>query len=91
MKSTQGTLQSLFDRHLLRVKLECGFTLIELLIVLLIVGLLSSIAWPSYRQHVARGARLAVQGELLQLATLQEKIYLNSVVSQRSSEENELI
>ena len=63
---------------LARKQAAYGFSLIELLVVLAIAGLLSGVALPSYRQHVARAARLAVQGELQQLATLQEKIYLNS-------------
>ena len=55
-----------------------GFTLIELMIALAIVGILSAIAFPSYRNYVIRSSRAAAQTELLQLASQQEKIYLNS-------------
>jgi type IV pilus assembly protein PilE len=55
-----------------------GFTLIELMIVVVIVGVLSAIALPSYRSHIVRSARIAAQGDLLELAGLQEKIFLNS-------------
>ena len=55
-----------------------GFTLIELLIAVVIVGLLTAIAIPSYKNYVIRAARSSAQGELLQLAGLQEKIYLNA-------------
>ena len=55
-----------------------GFTLIELLIVVTIVGILSAIAIPSYSNYVVKGSRSAAETQLLQLASLQEKIYLNS-------------
>lgn len=55
-----------------------GFTLIELVIAIAIIGVLAAIAFPSYRNYVIRSSRSAAQTELLQLANLQEKIYLNS-------------
>ena len=55
-----------------------GFTLIELIIAVAIVGLLTGIAFPSYQSYVTRSSRSAAQSELLQLANLQEKVYLNS-------------
>lgn len=57
---------------------EYGFNLIELMIVVVIVGVLAAVAVPSYRSHVAKGSRAAAQTELIQLASLQERIYLNS-------------
>lgn len=55
-----------------------GFSMIELMIVVVIVGILAAIAVPSYRNYVIKGSRAAVQTELIKLASLQEKIYLNS-------------
>lgn len=55
-----------------------GFSLIELLVAVVIVGILAAIAMPSYSNYVIRGSRAAAQTELLELASLQEKIYLNS-------------
>lgn len=55
-----------------------GFTLIELMIAVAIIGILTAIAFPSYQNYVTRSSRSAAQTELLQLANLQEKIYLNS-------------
>ena len=55
-----------------------GFTLVELMIVVAIVGILAAVALPSYQQYVVRAARTQAQTELLQLASLQEKIFLNS-------------
>ncbi len=54
-----------------------AFTLIELLVALVIIGILSAIAIPNYLNYIVRGSRSAVQTELVQMAALQEKIYLN--------------
>ena len=61
-----------------RTKRTKGFTLIELMIGLVIIGILAAVAYPTYTAHVTRSSREAAKAELLQLANLQEKIYLNS-------------
>ena len=43
-----------------------GFTLIELMIVVAVVGILSSIAYPSYVEYVRRGHRADARAGLLQ-------------------------
>jgi type IV pilus assembly protein PilE len=55
-----------------------GVTLLELLIVVVIIGILAAIAYPSYRQYVQRSKRSEAMSALLQIATEQERFYLNS-------------
>lgn len=62
----------------MRARRQLGFTLIELMVTVAIVGILASIAIPSYQSYVVKSSRSAAQTELLFLASLQEKVYLNS-------------
>lgn len=55
-----------------------GFTLIEILLAVVLIAILVAIAYPSYREYVVRASRVAAQEEILQLSSVQEKIYLNS-------------
>lgn len=55
-----------------------GFTLIELMIAAAIIGILLAIAVPNYQDYIRKASRSAAQSELLELAALQEKIFLNS-------------
>lgn len=57
---------------------SAGLSLIELLVALAIVAILTAIAYPSYRDYVIRSSRTAAQNELVELSSIQEKIYLNS-------------
>lgn len=52
-----------------------GFTLIELMIAVAIIGILLSIAIPSYKDYMIRGARSAAQTYLSDLAQRQELIF----------------
>ena len=55
-----------------------GFSLIELMIVVVIVGILASIAYPSYAEYVMRGNRQAARSALLQIADRQEQFFLDN-------------
>ena len=55
-----------------------GFTLVELMIVVVIVSILASIAYPNYQAFLARAKRNEARAALLRLATAQERFYLNN-------------
>ena len=53
-----------------------GFTLVEILIVITIIGILASIAYPSYQQYIVKGNRAAAQQFLLEAASVQHQYFL---------------
>jgi type IV pilus assembly protein PilE len=46
-----------------------GLTLIELLIVMMIIAILATVAYPTYQNHVKKTQRIAMQAELLNLSS----------------------
>ena len=59
-------------------KKQQGATLIELLLALAIIGVLVSVAYPSYSDFVLRSNRTEGQSALLNLANLQEQLFVDS-------------
>lgn len=62
-----------------------GFTLIEMMIVVLIIAILSSIAFPSYRKYVMKTKRAECEGVLLTGAGIFERYYAANNSYQMSS------
>jgi len=52
---------------------QTAFTLIELMVTVAIVGILASIAYPSYQDSVRKSRRADVKGVVLGLANAMER------------------
>lgn len=52
-----------------------GFTLVEMMIVVVIVGILAAIAFPSYQNYVLRSGRADGQAKLMEIIQAQERFY----------------
>lgn len=55
-----------------------GYTLLELLLTVSIVTIVTSIALPSYQNHVRRSHRGDAMSALMRIANAQEKFYLQN-------------
>lgn len=55
---------------------KMGFTLIELLIVIAILGILASIAYPSYQSHILKSRRGDAKAELIKAQLKQSSLHI---------------
>lgn len=55
-----------------------AFTLVELMVTVAIVGILASIALPSYQEHVKKSRRADAEGALMGLANAMERHFTES-------------
>ncbi len=64
------------DRKLiLQFKQHHGFTLIEVMIVVAIIGIISAIALPTYREQVRRGQRAELRTQMFAAAQYMNRFY----------------
>ena len=57
---------------------DAGFTLVELMIVVVIVGILVTVALPAFQNQVIRGNRTAAQAEMLDIANRHQQFLLSN-------------
>jgi len=60
------------------IRRSAGFTLIEILIVLVIMAILVSVAFPGYEDSMRKSARMAAKGALMDVVSRQEQYFMNN-------------
>ncbi len=67
-----------------------GFTLLELMIVVAIIAILASIAFPSYQDSVRKSRRAAAQADLLEISSFLERKFTEDNVYNGDTNTNTL-
>lgn len=57
------------------VQRKSGFTIMELLVVIAIIGVLASLAYPSYQQYTVKANKAAAQQFLLKISSFQQQYF----------------
>ncbi len=65
--------------NVIRKDNQIGFTLIEVMITVIILGIITSIAYPSYMKQVQKSKRTPAKVELMRIAQLQESFYVQNL------------
>jgi len=60
---------------MVKIAKQKGMTLIELMIVVAIIGIISAVAYPSYRDYVTSTNRAAANGDLLEISQWMERYF----------------
>ena len=55
---------------------QSGFTLIELMIVIVIIGILVAIGYPSYARYLERGHKAEAQATMLEILQMAQQYYV---------------
>jgi type IV pilus assembly protein PilE len=58
---------------------ERGFTLLEMMITVAVIGILAAVAYPSYREYVAKGRRAQATADLLAGHQWMERFYTENL------------
>ena len=67
------------NSNLMTKNKQIGFSLIELMIAVAILGIITSIAYPSYMKQVQKSKRTPAKVELMRIAQLQESFYVQNM------------
>ena len=78
LKSEVTTVDNVRNRAATCVRRQAGMTLIELMMVVVIVGILASIAFPSWKAYVDRAKRAEAKTLLMDVAARQERYYFDN-------------
>ena len=62
-----------------RPAMHAGFTLLELMIVVVVISILASIAYPAYIKHTIKARRVAAEGCLSEMANYMERYYTTNL------------